>query len=490
MAALLLLGAGIPAFFLSNMPGKPSENAALLFSIVMWSTFRLIHTGLRGQRRLTLMCFYVFVYVFLGVQPLMSVWTGFFPYDLYNEPMPEPLVSATIGLVLAGIVAFELGYGASMRGPVGAPSRRHGTSPSQSKPIALSLLQLWVAVGVGMVTGSVLRYGPDLYLGVRGGGGISFGSAPTTAMSQAEWLFMVQGLRAFMAALLFVTLYLWLTRDSAGWPPHKIRRLSRTLKFLTLVNLLLSNPWNSARLWFGAVVVTLWFLWRPWHGSRSFLVWTMSACTGLLVLFAGIDPRRIIAQPMLRGEELTVASTVQGIKESIQNLQSDGNFDAFQMIALAKNYTDQTGYSFGRQMLLPVFFWVPRSLWPGKPVGTGDLVAESRGFIMTNVGSPLWAEGYMNLGILGIVLFLGTFGVIARMGDDFLTRTVAVEGAMLPTIASSFFAANTFILLRGDLTTGTMFVQMILGLTILMHWLIKRATPSRLPDQLRISSHA
>jgi hypothetical protein len=71
---------------------------------------------------------------------------------------------------------------------------------------------------------------------------------------------------------------------------------------------------------------------------------------------------------------------------------------------------------------------------------------------------------------------LGIFGVTARISDDFLTRTSRQAGPMFPTIASSFFAANTIILLRGDLTTGTMYLQMVLGFTFAIILLMKRHT--------------
>jgi hypothetical protein len=467
----LLLGFVIPGFFLLNIPGKLSTNAAMVFGVVLWSTCRLAFASLRGQRRLTLMCFYVFVYAFFGVQPMLSVWTRSFPYEPY---LTEDLTTFTIGLVVLGIIAFEVSYALAKRpAPAGSSSLPRSTVALRPRPVALSMLWLGILAAGGLVVLSMARYGAQIFLGVRGGG-LTLSMAEGPAMSQSEWLLVIYGLRVLLASLLFISVYLWKMRKQFDWPGRSIWRLRATLILLAMVNLIVSNPLSAARLWSGSVLLTVLFIALPWKGARSYLVWFTAACLSLLLLFAGIDPRRIVAAPLLRGEQVTLASTLTTINESVGGLQTDANFDAFQMLGLTIMYTDKFGYSLGKQILLPMFFWVPRSLWPGKPNGTPDMVAESYNFFSTNVGAPLWAEGYVNLGVLGVVLLLGMFGFAARLGDDFLARTSSRAGPMFPTITSAFFAANTFILLRGDLTSGTMYLQMVVGFTFVIILLIKR----------------
>jgi hypothetical protein len=469
---VLTFGAVIPAFFLAGRPGGMSANVAIIGMVLIWSIVRLTALAIRGERRLTAMCFYIFIYVFMGIQPMVSIWTGAFPYP---EPMPPSRIMVALAILIAGIIAYEIGYAFARRRR--ALDARHDRAAAH-RPVWL--LSLWIATAVvsALIVGAMARYGAGIYLGIRGGG-LTFASPPGVSMSQAEWLFVVHGFRAMLAALLFIGLYLWSNRNAHHWPRGLRQRLGLTVVFLVIANLVISNPLNAARLWSGSVLVSAIFIARPWRGPRSFLIWTLAATTGLLVLFAGIDPRRIIAQPLLRGEAITFSGSVEIIQESIRGVQTDANFDAFQMIALSQGYTERHGKSMGRQVLLPMFFWVPRSLWSGKPIGTSDLVAESLSFASTNVGSPLWAEGYVNFGIFGVLLFLGLFGVYARISDDYLVRISGRTGKLIPTIAASFFAANTFILLRGDLTTGTMFLQMIVGLTALLSLLTRRPRTNR-----------
>lgn len=468
----LLLGLIVPAFFLSNVPGQMSMNVVLSYIVVFWATARLVYTASTGKRRLTLMCFYIFVYVFFGVQPLLSTWTGAFPHQPYPSDWETTII---IGLVALGIAAFEIGYALSRR-------RRRGTEGStgaiatliRPRPVIMSMLGLGITAACGLVLLAMVHYGPNIFLGVRGG--FVFSDSEGPAMSQTESLLVLSGLRGLLASLLFVSVYLWTRRQHYDWPRRAVWQLRAALVVLVIVNLVVSNPLSAARLWTGCLILTVLFMAARWKGARSYLLWSTVACIALVGLFSALDPRRVIAAPLLRGEAITLASTGRVISESIATIQTDGNFDAFQMLGLISQYADRVGYSFGRQILLPLFFWVPRAIWPGKPLGTPDIVADSLNFFSLNVGSPLWAEGYMNLGVLGLVLMLGAFGVAARISDDFLTRTSRQAGAMFPTIASSFFAANTIILLRGDLTSGTMYLQMVLGFTFALILLIKRQT--------------
>lgn len=62
--------------------------------------------------------------------------------------------------------------------------------------------------------------------------------------------------------------------------------------------------------------------------------------------------------------------------------------------------------SFGRQLLGVLLFFVPRKFWPDKPIGSGHELVESMHGWFTNVSMPFFAEGYVNFGFTGILLFV------------------------------------------------------------------------------------
>jgi hypothetical protein len=458
----------IPSLLIWNNEGNFSFNFFFTYTIILWSSLRLSYTALEGRRRYTLLFFYVFVYVFLGVQPASSVWSQFWPHDEFS--FSDELISFIIFLVLAGVIGFEIGYFRLKDMFKGQPMGVKYTEPPVRLP-SISIPKLWIGsiVSTALVMLAMMRYGPNIFLALRDGG-FSLGEFQGPDSSQAENMLVIFGLRGLAAALLFITLYTW-RHKNVLLTNKRFCSIKALLSYLLFLNLILSNPLNAPRLWSGGVILTGILIIMRWNGTKSFLNWATNTSLAFLLLFSGTDPRRIFGQQIMRGEEITFANTAREVGVAIRGLPRDLNFDAFQMIGYTIDYTAKFGYSWGNQILLPAFFWVPRSIWKSKPIGTPDMVAENANFGSINVSSPLWVEGFINFGIPGLILFLYLFGRTARLADE----SLAHKDIRLPfsTIISSFFAANTFILLRGDLTSGTMYLQMVAGITFILLFLVR-----------------
>ena len=78
------------------------------------------------------------------------------------------------------------------------------------------------------------------------------------------------------------------------------------------------------------------------------------------------------------------------------------NFDASQEFMIAMKWQTIT---WGYQLLGALFFFVPRAIWATKPIGSGAMLASHQPRAFTNIAMPYWGEGYMNFGILGVVIF-------------------------------------------------------------------------------------
>ena len=100
---------------------------------------------------------------------------------------------------------------------------------------------------------------------------------------------------------------------------------------------------------------------------------------------------------------------ISKIKEEMVTLPADRR----------KKYVEEFGISWGNQLLGAILFFVPRSIWPSKPLGTGHtaIVALDQHYF-SNVSAPLIAEGYVNFGIVGVVLFALAAGWIFRKLDS------------------------------------------------------------------------
>lgn len=80
------------------------------------------------------------------------------------------------------------------------------------------------------------------------------------------------------------------------------------------------------------------------------------------------------------------------------------HFDASQefMIAMKKDNIVSWGY----QLLGVMLFFVPRSIWPDKPLSSGAYIANTESGTFSNISMPFWGEGYVNFGYIGIFVFV------------------------------------------------------------------------------------
>lgn len=91
------------------------------------------------------------------------------------------------------------------------------------------------------------------------------------------------------------------------------------------------------------------------------------------------------------------------------------DFDAYQNLMLAIDINFITD---GRQLLGTLLFFVPRSLWPTKPLGSGYELANLQSLSFKNISMPIFGEGYVNFGVLGAIAFTIITALIFRRLDS------------------------------------------------------------------------
>jgi hypothetical protein len=138
----------------------------------------------------------------------------------------------------------------------------------------------------------------------------------------------------------------------------------------------------------------------------------------------------------------------------------NADYDAFWQVANTLSYISVEGITWGRQALGVLFFWVPRSVWPDKPVDTGILLANFKGYSFTNLSAPLWAEIAINLGVVCTLLIMVAIGAGMVKLDLRLPRAFVVGGTA--AIIGAILPAYMIILLRGSLlqASGGLFVML------------------------------
>lgn len=238
------------------------------------------------------------------------------------------------------------------------------------------------------------------------------------------------------------------------------------LVLLFICLLFFKNPLIEKRNALGPIFFALLFLFIP------FLVNTNTRLTSLL--FAAL----IIAFPLVSIVTHTDANLGQILKNPsvvLKEVKGGGplssfttlNYDAFSNIGATIDYVEDHGHTYGHQIVSTAFFFIPRSIWESKATPTGQLVGdhliEKHGFKYNNLSNPLVSEGYIDFGIVGIVLMAIVLALVCVLllkwikSDDILYKVTAF-----------YFAIHLIFLLRGDLTNGyAYFMGTCFGLLII-----------------------
>ena len=191
-------------------------------------------------------------------------------------------------------------------------------------------------------------------------------------------------------------------------------------KVLILLNLVIFTilffPTSAARFQILAVYLGLFLFIKRDKVSRHLI--SNIFIVGLFVIFPFLDLTRHITD----FSEISRES----ISKAISVGYSDGNYDSYQMFVNCTWYVSNYGVTLGSQLLVVLLFFVPRSIWPSKPVGSGFEVADGNSLSFQNVSMPIVGEGYINYGIFGVVLLGFLFGYVSRKFDrKFWTNPLA-----------------------------------------------------------------
>ena len=101
----------------------------------------------------------------------------------------------------------------------------------------------------------------------------------------------------------------------------------------------------------------------------------------------------------------------------------EGHFDGFEMGCHTLAFVQESGIEYGRQLGGALLFFIPRAIWPTKPVGSGEYIGWeylSKHFevLWANFGMPLVAEAFLNFHFIGVIIFFVFIGRVSFMLDN------------------------------------------------------------------------
>lgn len=431
--AFLSLGGVVPVLLYSYGAPRDGLTEALLTAIIILAGARFAWVLAARERHLHEMVLWLFVYLFLGVAPMIQFRSRFPGTTPFISLEFAPLAAA---VVLVGCLALLLGSALAGRRTDPIPNERE----LESSPVDARRTYLWAWIALGLGAVFVLRIGPASLFAARR----DFRSAQADGLgTDPAAALLAAGARIGLIVAFVALMNLRAQKKAAERIPPVLLPLVVFAALFVLV-----NPLSSARYTFGTAILAAVGALGAYATLRRFRVVAVTALAGMVVIFPLLDTFR---------RSLDNVVTIESPLDSM----TTGDFDAFAQIINAVEYTFYMGYAWGYQMLGVVFFWVPRSVWETKPTDTGAAIAEFKGYRFENLSAPLWAELYINLGWVGLIAGMIGVGFLLRRLDR--KAEMALRFSSLPGVLTCITPFYLLILLRGSLLQAALNLAVIVA---------------------------
>lgn len=207
-------------------------------------------------------------------------------------------------------------------------------------------------------------------------------------------------------------------------------------------------PTTLPRYKMAVIYGTIFLVLCPWIKKNNRFFWLFTL--GMFIVFPLLGgARRVLGWDSFKGV----------FEEGLLGVYLKGDYDTYRMLVSALRYVEEEGITWGYQLLGVLFFFVPRSIWPSKPVGSGAMSIQSElgSNVFSNVASPFVGEGFINFGLIGVVLFGVFLGFFAHKTDKaYWDNSDDSKGfSFSPYLFVTFMM---FFMLRGDLLSSYAYV--------------------------------
>lgn len=370
--------------------------------------------------------FWLFTTLFMGFAPAHQLSINRFPS---TTPLPDSSRSfEAFVLVLLGTIAFSAAY---------FFARRHTKAEASSAPSVIIdsrrlTAALLAALCLSLVYITVVGVGPLVTSRIALDSSIAGITANETANVVIRSVFIV------VPATVIV--HGWLNWRNVNKGAISLLVLASALAMFAV------NPISSPRIFVGFV----------WGGfALAFLVASRWGWPPFAAMFASLFCYLFPLADFFRngGEEMTNGSLLEAYVE--------GDYDAYPQILNALSLVEDRQLVPFEQSLGVMLFWLPRTFWPDKPADSGILLAEYRGYGFSNLSAPLWAEGILNAGVVGVLVLAGLYAVLSGRADRVISHPSSAGGVLGIAIMG---APYSLILLRGSLLQAvSIFVAIVVA---------------------------
>ena len=421
LSAFLLLGVAAPVAVLISYDSNFEVNHLLAFAMTSISAFFLSKNLAQPNYLMNDFVLWVFVYIWMGLAPLVQLNLGTYPTTTPNPPLDQvPYSYFIIAVGLAGYLMSKKFLGSKQREkskqPTGEP-----TFPLQKQNSFL----LWVCSTVAFL----------LYVQIVG-----WQTIFTFRIERATYLssFVEDSFtREFLYSICWTFSLIAATSKLSEMSGRSNFRDWLQAFTFALPSLVIANPISTGRYIFGCVYGALLLQAFASFTRLSPRTLKIGLIGGLVTIFPALNFFRS-------------ASSAASNPVSLEYLTT-GDFDAFAQVLNALDLVWEKGEIFSTQFLGPLGFFIPRSIWPDKPLDTGRVIGNFQGYSFTNLSAPLWAEALISFSFVGVFIVFLLLGIYSFRSD----LTLNNERGLVP--GGSYFplALYLLIVLRGSLLQAT-----------------------------------
>ncbi|ROR90505.1 oligosaccharide repeat unit polymerase [Nocardioides aurantiacus] len=445
VAGLVALVSGLavllPLWLTTTVPDVGRSDAWRITLVVM-AVYggRLAFICCANRPRLFDFFFCLFVYLFLGLAPSVQIRS-----DQISGTTPgmDPVLDrpATY-IVVAGLLAYEVGRSAAVVRSRAVPPTARGTARTRARPVPArdtaphpARTYLLYAAGLVFLAFFVSRIGPGTLIASRD----AASEATSAAFPDPSVNAIISALAVY--PLLIGTGALVQLRIRSREPTRRAWLAAVALVGVALL-LVSNNPVSTARYGFGIVAFAI----AVYLGAARTPARARALGLGTIAAFLFLFP---LADAFRRADQTASFARAGFFGE----YRANPDYDAFWQIANSYAYWHDGLVEPLRQITGSLLFWVPRSIWADKPTDTGILLAQYRNYSVENLSAPMWAEGMINLGPAGVLIVFVLLGYWLQRMDIRLADRLHLGDVW--GIVGAVFPVFLTILLRGSLLQAT-----------------------------------
>jgi hypothetical protein len=372
--------------------------------------------------------YYLFMVIYMFVAPLVQYISGQFPWWDTHLLTDERMLYANI-LILLFTVLFELTY---------AKTKEHARTFVGKiflKEIKCSRFYIsWMLIASTFYFGYVFQKSSSIFVL------LSRGTYGEVFIDVSQPIILVLNITAAGISVNLLA-YVIATAKRKSTPSSRI-----LLVLSSLLVILINFPTGRARFWTGAVYLGIFLAWKRVIKTKN--AFKVIFLTGFIILFPLLNLFRAQAINEVLGSNIKPPTILETI--------TTADFDAYSMFVRTIAVVHEEGPTNGRQLLGNLLFFVPRSVWQNKPVGSGHEIAQRLGWRFRNISCPLVGEAYINFGVLGIPLFAIALGYVTKKLDSLYYCSIVRFSSNVQVIELlyPFYVGFLFFILRGDLLSS------------------------------------